>query len=170
MAFKLLLILIALAMTVSCRPVRLQDTTESETIIRERDRDTTIYLTDSSSVIALLECDSLGNVLMAELIEAKAGRHLSVPVVETTGHNKPDPGGPRQTILKIGCEVDSAAVYLSWKERDTSRSVVKTIHQPPIEIKRPWNAWQRSQLWAGRIALIMFGVIIIRKFKLLKIF
>lgn len=166
MGSKILISILLFAAMLSCKPVKLSDSREVNTVIVERVKDTTFYVTDSSSIQALLECDSLGNVLVKELREAKAGKYLPVPVVKATPSAKAD--GNIQTILNIDCGVDSASIYLTWKERDTSRMEKETITYEKV-IKRPWNNWQKIQLWTGRLSVLFLIGFIAYKTKVLKI-
>lgn len=69
-------------------------------------RDTAIIVEkDSASLKALLECDSLGQVRLKELLSYKGEKAKILPPVI------------KNNIIKIICEVDSFAVYAHLKDR-----------------------------------------------------
>lgn len=157
----------------SCvRPPQLPDRQET-TVIVERVKDTTIYVSDSASIQALIECDSLGRAFIREIEQITSGKIIKHPVI--TIDQKPGKQGdivlPPRSVLIAKCIIDSAAVYLSWKERDTTTT--RVIRPPPEIIRRPWNTWQKIQLWTGRICILLIVGYVAYKFqihtKLLKI-
>jgi len=71
---------------------------------------------DSSSLKALVACDSLGNVYIKEIAELKAGRNVK-PSVKI-----------KDNFIYVKCEVDSAAVFNKWSrfyvtQSDTSNKI-----------------------------------------------
>ncbi len=114
--------------------------------VKETVRDTFIDVrSDSSSIAALLECDSLGQVRLKQLQDIKTGSKLKPPILALNNN-----------ILAAKCEVDSYLVYLSLKDIYTSDSSVN------VEIKEiPINhltGWQWYQVWMGRIFMFFLGV------------
>ncbi|NJN27154.1 MAG: hypothetical protein HC819_14840 [Cyclobacteriaceae bacterium] len=142
----LALILIAAA---SCKPFKIPDRVETDITIVETLRDTTVYLTDSASIRALVVCDSLGQVQIKEIQSLRSGKHIKPPDIKIIRIS------PVQSIIESTCKIDSQAVYLKIKDREINNmtTVTKTIIK-----KRPWTAWQKAQLWFGRLSFV--GLII----------
>jgi hypothetical protein len=131
---KLILLSVLALMLASCRSVQpVQVERETTTItITETIRDSIVYTRpDSASIRALLACDSLGNVYMQQIVELKAGQHVR----------------PRtrivDNVIVMHCDVDSMAVYISWKERFEHRSdsVSVVLTHPP---KKPPGIFKRG--------------------------
>lgn len=80
-------------------------------VIREVVRDTVVTVrADSSLLRALVECDSLGQIHLLELLEYRAGERLKPPQVAI-----------RDNVLTAVAEVDSMAIYLTLKDRYEER-------------------------------------------------
>jgi hypothetical protein len=122
-------------------PVASSDTIV-RTVIRDRVKDTTIYITDSAALYAYLECDSLGNARIKEIEQFYAGRVVQVPKIVI-----------KNNWLKSVCVVDSAAVYVAMKLSDTTRTEkVSTV----ITVKENYlTGWQWAQVWAGRLLILI---------------
>lgn len=118
-------------------------------------RDSIVILpADSSFVRAWFECDSLNQVIMTEL-ENKAGEKVEQKVVF------------EKSVLFVTAEVDSQAVYLSWKERHDTTSVKETVYQPvPYEVPvKTVPRWVSILAWVGVLGIVGSVVKIISKFK-----
>lgn len=139
--FTTLILLICGFLFVGCRAARIHDSqtltrtdsiviTQSETI-----RDTVIQVAADSAIIrALLECDSLGQVHIRELLEYQAGSRLRPPKINVTDN-----------VLTATSSVDSMSIYLTFKERLEQRISTKTSDtttEKTVEVNRP-SAWQR---------------------------
>lgn len=87
-----------------------RQTTDS-VIVVETLRDTVVRIeADSSLLRALVECDSLGQAHLRELLEYQAGDRLKPPQVVI-----------RDNVLTATAEVDSMAIYLRLKDRYEER-------------------------------------------------
>lgn len=87
----------------------------------ERVRDTTVILpADSAWLKGLLKCDSLGNAYLAQITELKTGKNVRAKVIV------------RDNKIYVGCNVDSASVYIAWKEKN-----IKTIEKKDSLVKSP---------------------------------
>lgn len=125
-------------------------------MIRETVRDTIVRIqADSSMLRALVECDSLGQVRMRELLEYHAGERVRPPKVTI-----------RDNVLTASAEVDSISVYMTLKDRyESHRGVTETIVTQIVEVNRlTW--WQ--QLWIGIGKSIALGLVILAAYKLFK--
>lgn len=120
-------------------------------------RDTVVRIdADSSMIQALIECDSLGQAYIKELIEVKSGRRMSPPTIKFI-----------KDTLKIQACTDSMAVYLTLKDRYVEHKKAETISST-IAVNR-LTSWQKCMYNFGCIAL---GVIIcflcLKLYKLIK--
>lgn len=117
-------------------------------------KDTTIFISDEASIQALLECDSLGNVRMRQITQLMAGQYVKPSVVI------------KDRWLTAKCIIDSARVYVAWKETHVRESSVKTI-EVPVEVPLSW--WKSTMIKAGYVStgiLILVLIIFLYKKKL----
>lgn len=110
---------------------------------------------DQAMIRALVECDSLGQVRMAELLEYRAGERLQPPDVKVE-HN----------VLTATARIDSMAVYLRLKDRFERRitSSIRRVERV-VEVNR-LNGWQKWWMRFGQgaaVALLLFGGCKLRK-------
>ena len=137
-------LLLLLFFLVSCNrsiPVASSDTIV-RTVIRDRVKDTTIYLTDSAGLMAYLECDSMGQAKVKFIEDYWAGQFSKVPKVVI-----------RNNWLKADCRIDSAAVYVAMKLSDTTNYTrIETVKVVKENYLTPW---QWAQVWAGRLLMIL---------------
>ena len=125
--------------------------------VSERVRDTVIVIErDESMIQALLECDSMGQVRMKELMAYRAGNRLHPPDLQL-----------RDNIITATADCDSLAIYLQLKDR-YERHV--TAHQQTvvqtIEVNR-LNWWQKMWMRVGQtltIVLLIIGAFKVRKY------
>ena len=125
---KKYLILIMAAFLTSCGTVKyvpVEKITETITEIVEVIRDTTIYVSsDKATVNALLECDSLGSVMIKDIavLQGKLNAKTSIII--------------KDNVITAECECDSIAIYAQLKDRykTTTTSTSETKIQP-VEIK-----------------------------------
>lgn len=154
-----LIVMIALCVT-SCKVTRHlksnKDTVQTDSIvIKEIVRDTTIIVeADSSMLQALIECDSLGQAHIKELLKYKAGERLKPPTVII-----------RDNMLTATVNTDSLEIKIQWLERvlEHYKNNVQTITDIKyIEVHRlTW--WQTLWIWIGRIAVSVIVILIIYK-------
>ncbi len=128
--------------------------TDSITVITRTEtvRDTVVHIApDSAMVKALLECDSIGRIRMARLVEYEAGERMRPPRLDITDN-----------ILTASTEVDSMAIYLTLRDRlEQEKTTVTDTRNTEtiIEVNRP-TAWQRICCWTVSLAIgcaILFG-------------
>lgn len=120
-------------------------------------RDTVVQVQpDSSLVRALVECDSVGQARLKELIDIESGRNVKPPSLHL-----------EDNILTAKAEVDSMAIYMTYKERYKEAQRVETITNT-IEVNR-LTRWQRWMTTLGTITLgAIASAIIFMIIKLLK--
>lgn len=135
-----------------------KSTTADSVVIVERIRDTVVTVgADSSMMRALLECDSLGQVRLKELLDYRTGQRLQPPAIYI-----------RDNVLTAAAKVDSTAIYMQLKDRLETRS---TRHDQTTTItvevnKLTW--WQTLWLTLGKLmtafAALWIGLSLILRF------
>ena len=112
-------------------------------------RDTVFYTKpDTGMVIAMLKCDSLGNVYVSRIIALEGALDSQDPTIDISDN-----------ILKVVMPVDSFAVYAKLKDRytTTSKSELKTI----IKEVNFLTGFQWFQIWLGRVLLVLLLLAIV---------
>jgi len=129
-----------------------------EYVYKEVLRDTTIYLpADSAYIEALLECDSLGEVYIKEIVDLRTGNRVT-PKVKIVDN-----------VIYLGCTTeDSVAISIYWKniyermynERISSTDVSTSVEDEKVIVRTPWfiRLWW---LWA----ILAAAVFVVLKFK-----
>lgn len=144
----------------SCRGPRVLESVKTDSVYTERVvtlRDTTVVVErDSSYLQALIECDSLGNAYLKQILQIKEGNRARVPVISI----EPIPTG---NVLNVECECDSLGIYLAmYKIKESEREVKIEKEMVKVEVNRlSW--WQKTQLYAFRFLLIIIGIIVFIK-------
>lgn len=131
--------LVVLASCGSSKPPTFENQTQTITI-KETVHDTLFRIEkDSSSYLALLECQN-GKVAIKNVIQAEPGRTLKSPKVRLDSNQ-----------LKIDCEARAQELLAHYiNTRKTSNAVVKV----PIEVnKLTW--WQETQIVLFQIYAIL---------------
>lgn len=106
--------------------------TDTETIINVRDREVPVYTpSDSASILALLECDSLNRVVMREL-EIERGKRI-VPTIKPVYIPAATLGQPPQLQLDFDCKEDSLQHIIHVQ--DSIINHLRTERPEPIVIK-----------------------------------
>ena len=136
-------------------------TDSSNYIYKEVIRDTTIYLpADSAYIVALLECDSMGEVRIKEIIDLKSGKNItpSIKIVEN--------------VIRIGCTTeDSVAISIYWKDIYESKykeyvsniEVNTSVEDEKIIVRSPW--WLRFWwIWIVLAGVLFIGIKYFKKF------
>jgi hypothetical protein len=110
-------------------------------------RDSTIYITDSAGITALLECDSLGKVRIKQIKDFYAGQFVKPSIVI------------RDNWLKADCKIDSGRVYFTWKETHVKEVKTKVF----VKITNKLTGLQNFLCWSGGILWCIFLIWIIIK-------
>jgi len=106
--------------------------------------DTTfVDVPDSSAVKALIECRN-GKPVLREVVKMVSGRKLRVPMLTL-----------KNDTIGCNCLSDSLKLYAFWKSKQVTTTTKK---QTPILIDKPLTRWQTTQIWLGRI-FILLGLI-----------
>lgn len=150
---KLMLLFFSLVVLASCgssKPSTIEKQTSTITI-KETVHDTIFRIEkDSSSYLALLECQN-GKVVLKEVTQAESGRNLNSPKVRLDNNQ-----------LKIDCEARAQELLAHYKNtyrKDNTQLVItKTI---PIEVNKI-TFLQELQIWLGRIFLLLLIFLILR--------
>ena len=114
-----------------------------------------IVKADSAMIRALIECDSLGQAHIRQLLEYQAGQRVNPPRVEI-----------RDNVMTATSKVDSMAIYLALKDRYMEKDARRNHSEiRTVEVNR-LNRWQ--WFWC-RLGQILFTVgIILGGYKLYK--
>lgn len=133
-----------------------QSHTLDSTIVQERERDTIVYApADQSMIRALLECDSLGQVHLNRLLEYQSGERLKPPILEV-----------KDNVLTAKATIDSMAIYIKLKERDTKSYRQSTSVQTKIVEVNHLTWWQQLWIKTGKIlSVVAVGFILIKTLK-----
>lgn len=126
--------------------------TTSDTITKEIIKDTTVFAPpDFASLEALLKCDSNGQILL-KLLNQNQG--IKTKIIYRLKDN----------IIRVDCKVDSMAIYMQFKIRETTITTNKVQVLPCEETN-----WQRSLKWifwiVVAIGIIYIASILYRSFK-----
>jgi hypothetical protein len=148
---KLIPLFVLLCAVISCKtsapvseiPVR------TETVIRER-LVTVEIPPDSAVMSALLECDSMNNVRLVEIDELKSKRIESSFNLSTVD---------KLSTLAYVVRTVFDTVYVSAKDSIIYKEIPLRV-DVPVEVNRP-TGWQWFQIWAGRIFMFLWLVVII---------
>lgn len=113
-------------------------------------RDTIVSIeADSSLIRALIECDSLGQAHIRQLIEYKAGERLPPPSVSI-----------KDNVLTATSKIDSLAIYMQLKDRYTESVKRETeVITKVVEVNHlTW--WQTLWYRLGQIAAAVTAVVL----------
>lgn len=148
---KMIYILFLGILLVGCKTQ--QQVTETQKEVRVVDHDTTIIIQpDSASVMALLECDSLNNVIVKQLQNNNGERiETQIIYVPTTS------GGLN---LQVNCKEDSLQRVIEWQDSIIS---IKTTTTTTEYIRRR-NGYDKFVSWGFWI--LLSGTIIIIALKI----
>lgn len=106
--------------------------TDTETSINVRDREVPVYTpSDSASILALLECDSLNRVILRQL-EIERGKRIA-PTIKPVYIPAATPGQPPQLQLDFDCKEDSMEHIIHVQDSIINR--LRTERPEPIVIK-----------------------------------
>lgn len=106
--------------------------TDTETSINVRDREVSVYTpSDSASILALLECDSLNRVIMRQL-EIERGRRIT-PTLKPVYLPAATPEQKPQLQLQFDCKEDSLLHIIHVQ--DSIIEHLRTERPAPVVIK-----------------------------------
>lgn len=126
-------------------PVASIDTFYRDSIVTRDSLVRIVNPADSSSLLALIECRE-GQAHLVELLNYKPGSHVSASATIT--HN----------ILKVGCRVDSFAVYTTYREKEVFKQI--RTGKVVVKITNVLTGWQWFQIWVGRIAILVLLIFV----------
>lgn len=137
------------------KPIIKENFKTDSVIIREQVRDTVVHFeADSSLIRALVECDSLGNAHIKELLSYKAGKRISPPKIKI-----------EDNILTSTSEIDSLSIYFKLKDRYEKETTTE-VRTEIVEVNRI-TMWQKTWIRIGYISagiMILFAVIKAKRF------
>lgn len=148
---KTLLIVGCLLVLCSCRTQKPIETHSLNSVIIEKQLDTVVYTKpDSSSIMALIKCDSLGKAYLSEILKLQLGKHTQSIVVL------------KKDTLTVHCNVDSMGVYLSMSSKLRTRD--STVTSLPISRTKSNITQILNALFKVLVAcIILFGIIYFSK-------
>ncbi len=138
----------------ACRtpqPIVQEKIVEVERVVTKTDTIVTIA-PDSASIKALLECDSVGNVLIRELQEVQ-GKNVSLALqLKNSQKGKPT------TTIAVDCKQDSLEKVIELKD-ETIKELSNNKQTETIEVKYipsfvKWLAW----IGAASILLVLIAI------------
>ncbi len=116
--------------------------------IRELERDTVVEVqADSALINALLECDSIGNVLLKQITAYEAGKHVKPPRLDI-----------QDNVLTATVKVDSFGIFMTLRDRYMERTDFMESQEKEIVYVNRLNGWQKFRIWIGNIVLILIPV------------
>lgn len=101
------------------------------------------YITDSTAIMALLECDSLGMIRVKSVEDYYAGRLVQVPEILI-----------RDNYITAKCRIDSGAVMMKLLEKYVNQVRVVVQQKPPITTNI-LKGYQVFLIWTGGIMLVV---------------
>jgi hypothetical protein len=103
---------------------------------------------DTGMVLAMLRCDSLGNVYVSRILALEGALNSQDPTIDISDN-----------ILKVVMPVDSMAIYAKLRDRYTFTS--KSELKNDVKEVNVLTGWQWFQIWLGRILSILLLIAII---------
>lgn len=124
--------------------IRTQFTADS-VWIKETVRDTIIAIApDSATIQALIECDSLGQAHLKELLRYKAGAHAKPPKIHL-----------EKNILTAKSITDSASIRLQIKDKSEKRTYTETDKEVQVIEVNKLTRWQKFWMRAGQLSVLI---------------
>jgi hypothetical protein len=154
--FSLLFLFVVLVGTlVSCKTANVLPPTiieKTNTITKKEVVHDTIFeiQKDSSFYRAWLDCQ-YGKVVISPLTPKggiKKGIYLKPPKVNLNNN-----------ILTIDCQAEAQKMYAKWKDTYILESRQNTTSKP-ILVERQLTWWQNTQIWCGRLFLVLLTLLI----------
>lgn len=133
------------------------DSSSVTTVESVQERDSITYLpADSSWLIALLECDEYGKLILRQLQDYKNGKNVEVPYVSVDGN-----------VLTVKCKVDSLAVFNHYSKhfkKEVEYRDKEVIKEVKANYLTPFQKWQIKAFWVESAILILLISLFIIKF------
>lgn len=149
------IILLLLISCVGCRsvkPIVLERVRLDSIVVVEQIRDTIVTLErDSSMIRALVECDSVGEAHLKEIVELRRGERVKIPSLSLKSN--------KLTVVSV---VDSVDIYLKLKDRYTTK-IESEVRVERVEVNI-LTGWQKFWMRAGQILSVISIVIALIKF------
>lgn len=140
---KYILYLIICACVCACKTQPISQAVETVRVERETVRDTVLkFAPDSASVRALLECDSLNNVIVIELERERGAR------IKTNVQKQKSGGG---LILQVDCKEDSLKAEIQVRDKYIEE-LKSSETQAPVRVR---NWYDRFTSWGFWIFIIL---------------
>lgn len=152
--YKLLpIFLFSLVLLVSCKSRR-----PAEPIIIEHTKTITEKVHDT---IYKVEADS---AFYQAFVECKDGKPRIVPqtVQKKDGKNTTATVKLQGNTLSVSANQKALEIFKTWKSQYISEIKPQIVEVPVIQkVEKELNFWQKTQMWAGRIFLLLIGLSII---------
>lgn len=107
---------------------------------------------DSASIKALLECDSVGNVLLKRIAEYEAGKHVNPPKLDI-----------QDNVLTAMVKVDSFGIFMTFRERYVERTDFMESQEREIVYVNRLTGWQKFRVRLGDFVLIGVPIYVVFK-------
>ena len=107
---------------------------------------------DSASIKALLECDSVGNVLLKRIAEYEAGKHVNPPKLDI-----------QDNVLTAMVKVDSFGIFMTFRERYVERTDFMESQEREIVYVNRLTGWQKFRVRLGDFVLIGIPIYVVFK-------
>jgi len=153
--FLFVLIAASVLCMVSCKtqPLLIESEKVLTETIREEVRDTIVVVGEDKALVkALLTCDSVGQVLIMQILSYEAGRQIKPPDIEINDN-----------ILTATAKIDSFSIYLKLKDRYIERNEAKTVTQT-IEVNK-LTKWQQTRIYIANVLLILLPLALGYKYR-----
>lgn len=149
----LLFFLFSLVLLVSCKsrkpaePIIIEHTKT----VTEKVHDT-IYKIEADSAFyqAFVECRNGKPQIVNNTVQEKGGKNITAQVKLENNQ------------LTVDCNQKALEIFKTWKSQYVSELKPQIVELEVVkEVEREFSFWQKTQLWAGRIFLLLIGLSII---------
>lgn len=121
-------------------------------VITETIHDTTILLQPDTAILqALIHCDSTGQVYLQQLRTLQANTRVHQQL-KLTGNT-----------LTATTTIDSMAIYLEWKQRDTKTTITQYVEVPVMQQTNIIKPWQKAMMLIGAAFLLSLFILLITR-------
>lgn len=131
----------------ACKTQPIGQTVETVRVERETVRDTVLkFAPDSASVRALLECDSLNNVIIVEL-ERERGARIEPKVKKQRNEN----GG---LVLQVDCKEDSLKAEIQIRDKYIEELKSSTT-KVPVRVRSGYDKFTSWFFWIVVVLILI---------------